>query len=83
MTAKLPAESIESFLKELDALGTTIRVDKDQAEQIGLIKPEPKVRVKLDAPPPESNDEQLRIMKLRAKALKLKLRLLSFNKKAS
>ncbi len=83
MTAKLPAESIESFLKELDVLGTTIRVDKDQAEHIGLIKPEPKVRVKLDAPPPESNDEQLHIMKLRAKALKLKLRLLSFNKKAS
>lgn len=83
MTAKLPAESIESFLEELDMLGTTIRVDKDRAEQIGLIKSEPKLRPKLDPPPSESNDEQLRIMKLRAKALKLKLRLLSFNKQVS
>lgn len=83
MTARLSAEFIEPFLKELDILGTTIRVDKDRAEQIGLIKPEPKLRIKLDAPPSESDDEQLRIMKLRAKALKLKLRLLSFNKKAS
>ena len=83
MTAKLPIEFIGSFLKELDVLGTTLNVDRDQVEQVGLIKPEPRQRVKLDAPPSESADEQLRIMKLRAKALKLKLRLLSFNKKAS
>jgi hypothetical protein len=83
MTAQLQPNFIEPFIRELDELGVTISLDKDQAEQVGLVKPEPKQRLKLEAPPAESTDEKLRLIKLRAKALEVKLKLLSFNKKAS
>lgn len=83
MVARIPFESLEPFLIQMDKMGSTINLDRGQVESVGLVKPPEKPRIRIETPPQESEDEQLKLIKLRAKALKLKLRLLSFNRKAS
>jgi len=80
MTAFLPMSNLEKFLGVLqDQLGVTISINQNLFDSVGITSEKKKRKINIELPPPElPQNEVKRKMQLRAKALQLKLALLSF-----
>lgn len=80
MTTYLPLENLESFFTVLQAhSGVTVSVTQSHIDSVGLTSTKVQKRAKVTLPPLEVLPKvNARVFQLRAKALKLKLELLSF-----
>lgn len=80
MTAYLPFNNLEKFLVILQSeSGITVSVTQSHIDAVGLVNSKTVKRKKIEIPPAEVETKQdARVFQLRAKALKLKLELLSF-----
>lgn len=88
MTAHVERSDLPEMLNVLeDDIGVSVTMTDEQIKSMGLVDRPVKKRIKIEVPPqeepPTKQDDRVRLLRLRAKALEIELKLLESKNKAS
>lgn len=85
MSAHVEQSDLQEMLYVLeDDIGVSVKMTEQQINNMGLVSRPVRQRAKIELPPQEEKtDERIRLLRLRAKALEIELKLLAGRNKAS